>query len=135
MPKLSVWAVRLSLLYLVAGAALGGVLLAGKAVGLPPWLWALRPAHVEALLFGFVVQFAFGVAYWILPRTPSRASGRPVLLALVLLNAGVGLVVIAVLLGPVAFVLMGRVCEAAAVAAFAVHVWPRVRAVRAPGGA
>ena len=137
MPTLSTWAVRASLLYLVAGTTLGAALMAGKAVALPPGLWALRPLHVEALLFGFVVQLVFGVAYWILPRLPgekARPSGRPVALALGLLNAGVWLVAVAPLSPWGGAVVAGRGCEAAACGVFARHVWPRVRAARAHGG-
>lgn len=129
MPKLSVIAVRLALVHLAAGSVLGSVLLAGKAVPVPAWPWLLRPAHVEALLFGFMVQLVVGVAFWILPRTASRSSGRPVALALVLLNAGVVLAGGALVWGGGPAVL-GRVCEAGALAAFAFHIWPRVRAAR-----
>lgn len=131
MPTLSVWAVRLALLHVVVGTGLGGLLLVSKAVALPPWLWALRAAHVEMLLIGFVVQLVVGVGFWILPRAPARASGRPVARAVVLLNVGV------VLVAGAAFVPfgselagIGRVCEAIAVVVFAGHVWPRVRSVR-----
>lgn len=134
MPKLSVIAIRLALVYFAAGTALGALLLAGKAVALPPGLWALRPAHVEALLFGFVVQLAFGVAYWILPKTRGQTSERPVVLALVLLNAGVVLVAVAAV-SVYGLAVAGRVCEAAAVVAFATHLWPRVRpAASRPSG-
>lgn len=136
MPKLSAWAVRLAFCYLVGGATLGSLLLAGKAVALPAGLWALRPLHVEALLFGFVVQLVFGVAYWILPRLPgqtARPGGRPVGLALALLNAGVGLVAAAAV-GPWGgLAVAGRACEAAACGVFAAHAWPRVRAARGHG--
>lgn len=128
MPRLSVIAVRLSLAYFVAGTTLGALLLAGKAVPVPPWLWTLRPAHVEALLFGFVVQLVVGVGFWILPRTPARASERPVALAVVLLNAGIVAVSASMLWDGLA--VAGRVCEAGAIVAFAYHVWPRVRAAR-----
>jgi cbb3-type cytochrome oxidase subunit 1 len=141
MPKLSAWAARAALLYFAGGTALGALLLAGKAAALPspvvseaePWLWALRPLHVEALLFGFVVQLVFGVAFWILPRTPVRPSGRPVGLALVLLNAGVWLVAAAVSAGVEGLAVAGRGCEAAACGIFAHHAWPRVRATRRHG--
>ncbi len=126
-------AIRLALLHVAGGTMLGGVLLAGKAVTLPPGLWALRPLHVEMLLFGFVVQLVVGVAFWILPRTPRRADPRPPALTLVLLNAGVGLVGLSFVAGSLA--VAGRVCEGAGVAVFAVHLWPRVRAAReSPGG-
>lgn len=127
MPSLSVWAVRLALVHLVVGTTIGAVLLAAKAVALPPGLWALRALHVEALLVGFAVQLAVGVAYWILPRVRRADGARPerrrqpmALVAVVLLNAGV-------LLVGGGLGVAGRVCEAVGAAAFAVHVWPRVR--------
>lgn len=135
MPTLSVWAVRLALFHLAAGAVVGSALLAAKAVALPPSLWALRAWHVEALLVGFAVQLAVGVAYWILPRVRPSEKPRPerlrrplAVLAVVLLNVGV-------LLVGGGLGVAGRACEAAGAAAFAVHVWPRVRAATAPRSA
>ena len=95
---------------------------------MPPWLWLLRPAHVEGLLFGFMVQFVMGVGYWMLPRAPARVGTRGMAGALTLLNAGV-LLACAGAWMPVAAV-AGRGGEAAAVALFAAHVWPRVRAAK-----
>ena len=95
MQKLSVWAVRLSLVYFALGAVLGALLLAAKAVALPPGLWLLRPAHVEALLFGFMVQFVMGVGYWILPRVPAPWGEVLMTAALAFLNAGVWAVALA----------------------------------------
>jgi hypothetical protein len=136
MPKLSAWLVRAALAHFAAWGAIGGLLLASKAVALPGWLWLLRPAHVDGLLVGFVVQLAFGVALWILPKAPLRSGAPPAAMAGVLLNAGVGLVALGgVLPGLAALAGAGRIAEAAAVAAFAVHVWPRVRAARGAGRA
>ncbi len=128
MPELSVWAVRISLVHFVVAALVGALLLAGKAVALPAWLWLLRPAHVEALLFGFMVQFVMGVGYWMLPRAAAPVGTRGMVAALVLLNAGVWLIAAAALLPEGA--LVGRLCETAAVLLFALHVWPRVRAAK-----
>lgn len=85
--------VRLALLHLLAGAALGVAILAERT-GLGPALaGGAVAAHVELLLVGWLVQLAMGVASWILPRGLSgrrtgRAEGRGLLLA-VLLNLGV----------------------------------------------
>ncbi len=131
MQKLSVWAVRLSLVYFALGASVGALLLAGKAVALPPWLWLLRAAHVEVLLFGFMVQLVMGVGYWILPRVPAPRGEPLMTAALAFLNAGVWTVALATALLPgTAWFLGGRLCEAAAVVLFAAHVWPRVRPAR-----
>lgn len=130
MPSLSVWLVRLALLYLSAGATLGGLLLVAKAWPFWARVWPLRPLHVEWLLFGWMVQLACGVAFWILPRTPARAGTRAVLLALVLLNAGLWVAGLAQIMGHPGCLLLGRTLEAGAVAAFACHLWPRARALR-----
>lgn len=128
MPKLSVWAIRAALIYFMAAALVGSVLLAGKAVMLPAALWVLRPFHVEALLFGFMVQLVIGVAFWMLPRAPVKVGERGIGWALVLLNAGVWLAAAGGMVpGGAGMLLAGRLCEVGAVALFAVHVWPRVR--------
>jgi hypothetical protein len=140
MPTLSRLFVRAALAYLALGFTLGGLLLAAKAWPLPGWTWRLLPAHVEFLLVGWTLQLALGVAFWILPRfaapgprgraapPPSRGDERPAWLAYVLLNAGVWAVGAAPWAGaPLA--LAGRSAELAGAAAFAVHAWPRVKAV------
>ncbi len=67
MPPLTVWLLRGSLTSLVGGSLLGAVLLAGApgAAALhPQW----RLAHLILLLFGWLVPFVLGTAYWMLPR-------------------------------------------------------------------
>ncbi len=131
MPRVSVWLVRLSLVHLALGATLGAVLLVGKGVAVPAWIWILRPLHVEILLFGFVIQLAFGVAWWILPRTPERMPTRLPWVAGLLLNAGlwtVGLVPLAGWPGEIS--LLARVLQAVALVAFARSIWPRIRSFR-----
>lgn len=144
MPPTSMWIVRLAIGYLVAGATIGGIILAGKAIALPSAMWLMRPFHIEFLLFGWMVQIAFGVATWILPRIASRYSMRPVIAAAVLLNAGIWMVggagVVPLILGsagssmPAAIgtwlMILGRLLETSAFALFAYHIWPRVRAFR-----
>ncbi len=73
MPPLSVWLLRGALLSLVAGSALGGWLLAWAplAGATHP---ALREAHFTLILFGWLLPFVFGTAYWMLPR---HAGGEP----------------------------------------------------------
>ncbi len=134
MPERSVWLIRAALVHLVLGFTVGAVLLVHKALPLATGLWALRPLHVELLLFGFVVQLAVGVALWILPR-PTTARPEAVGWGVAaLLNGGVGLAGLGGVLGLGAVVLLGRVAEAGAVAVFAVEVWPRVREVRRSRG-
>jgi cbb3-type cytochrome oxidase subunit 1 len=135
MPRLSCWFIRTALLYLVAGFTVGAVLLFHKGVPLSPWMWRLLPAHIEFLLLGWTLQLALGVAFWILPRYlrgPGRGNETAAWLAFGLLNVGVLMVGLGWTLGlPSYLPLLGRIAEALAAIAFAVHAWPRVKALAA----
>ena len=78
-----------SLLYLATGITLGGVMLAARGLrgsGLP-FFWTT--IHVHLLLVGFMLQFVFGVAYWMFPRNPKGwYTDRAAALTFWLLNAG-----------------------------------------------
>jgi hypothetical protein len=129
-PRLTVWAVRASLLYLAAGFTLGALLLAHKGIPIHPGLWRLLPAHVECLLVGWTVQLGMGVAFWILPRFAGGASrGNEALAwcAVGLVNLGVVAVVLSGAVGAASPALLGRVAEAGGAVAFALHAWGRVR--------
>jgi cbb3-type cytochrome oxidase subunit 1 len=131
MPNLSVWCIRIALLYLGVGFTLGTLLLSASGFGLPLTVPRLRPLHAEILSIGWMVQLAFGVAYWILPRLPgNRPRGREQLawLSLTLLNAGVLAVGLGqVLNAPTGVLVRGRTAEALALLAFALHAWLRAR--------
>ncbi len=133
MPRLSRWFIRSALLYLALGFTLGGLMLSNKGAPLSPLLWRLLPAHIECLLMGWTVQLMMGVAFWILPRFQGRRGNEtPAWAAFFLLNAGVllaGFGPTLALSGGV--ITVGRMAEAAAVAAFAIHAWPRIK----PAGA
>lgn len=135
MPTLSVWCVRMALLYLGLGFTLGALMLSSTAIGFAPSILRLRPLHAEILMLGWMAQLAFGVAYWILPRLPggrTRGSEPLAWLSLILLNVGI----LAVGLGqtfnaPTTISVLGRVAEALAVCAFAMQAWPRARSYTA----
>jgi hypothetical protein len=129
MPRLSAWFVRAALIYLAVGFTFGMLLLWNKGVPISPYIWQLLPAHIEFLLIGWTVQLALGVAFWILPRWQTqRGDVRPAWAAFFLLNLGIWCVVLTPWLGLPYWVLsLGRICEAAAAGAFALHAWPRVK--------
>lgn len=105
MPRISQLMIRTALLHLALGTTIGGLLLAEKGLRLWPWLWVLRPGHVQILLVGWVVQLACGVAVWILPRLNAagdRGSMTPVWIAYAALNGGVALAALHQPLGRVA---------------------------------
>jgi len=131
MPRLSIWAVRLSLLYLLFGFTLGALMLANKGVPFAPWVWSLLPAHIDILLFGFVIQLAIGMAYWILPRYRGGSRGNETVLWITvgLLNLGIWTVTFIGLLNlPGQWLAIGRLLEGIAAALFAFQVWKRIRA-------
>lgn len=100
--------------------------------------WPVLHAHL--LLVGFLLLLIFGVAFWMFPKVAGQRAGREVgWVAFALLNAGLLLRVLAEPLsdhgrgGAVWDVLLGvsAVLPALAALAFAVAIWPRVRAVTA----
>jgi len=148
MDPVSVRLVRASLLWLVAGFTLGALMLSDALV---PGDWRLwfAPTHGHILFVGWFLQFAVGVAYWLLPRkrTPERPFGyheRPAFAAFGLLNAGL---LLRVLAEPpdrvgnggdlVDWVLaVSAILQLAAIIIVASQIWPRVvprRQLRTPG--
>ncbi|MFT4040796.1 MAG: hypothetical protein QM692_21625 [Thermomicrobiales bacterium] len=129
---------RASLCWLAAGAVVGGLMLLDGA--LPgAWVVWLTPGHAHMLVVGWFLQFALGVAYWLLPRkrTPTQPLGYDERLgaaAMLALNAGLLLRVVAepitrmgrgnaatsVALGVVALLQVG------AILIFVMQLWPRV---------
>jgi len=144
MPRLSVWFVRCALAYLALGFTFGALLLFEKGVPVYPALLRLLPAHIEFVLFGWTVQLAMGIAFWILPRfgdgamrgqrtrvVGTRGNEKVAWLAFGLLNAGIWLAGMGAALdmAPV-LPLLGRACEAMAAVAFMVHAWPRIKPMK-----
>lgn len=116
---------------LLAGVTLGALVLSAKG-GFASLAWSggLLAAHAEVILVGWTIQFVLGVAFWILPRfrtEPARGDERPVWLAYGLINAGVAAAVLARWTGG-GVLPLARGAELAAVALFAWHAWPRVKA-------
>jgi hypothetical protein len=130
MPRLSAWSVRLAMLYLLLGFTFGALMLANKGIPFADWLWRLLPAHMDILLFGFVIQLAIGFAFWILPRYRggSRGNENVVWVAVVLLNLGIWTITIA---GSFNFsglwMVTGRVLEGVAAILFVFQIWKRIR--------
>jgi hypothetical protein len=94
---------------------------------------ATPAAHIEFLLFGWTLQLVMGVGFWIFPRfRGSRGNEQPAWLAFGLLNAGVWLAGLGPILAtPALILLLGRLAEVGAVAAFAAHTRSRLKP---PGG-
>ena len=143
MPRLSRWFIRASLVYLTIGFTLGGLILAAKGGGVDMSVWTWLPEHIVILLFGWLVQLSLGVAYWILPRVhlTDRGRQRVAWLSFIASQTGIGLTLLSLLrlwIPTIGGLLpLGLIWLVVAVAAFAVHAWPRIHAaiIRAQEGA
>ncbi|MDO8666796.1 MAG: hypothetical protein Q7J79_09310 [Gemmatimonadales bacterium] len=137
MPVLTRWFLKAALLYLVAALITGVLVVLPSAVQASPWVGALTPVYFHLLMVGWVTQMIFGVAYWMFPRrkTPALVGPEwPGWLAFGALNAGLVLRAVAepVVAGPRAPVMgallaVSAALQLAAVAVFAVGLWPRVK--------
>jgi hypothetical protein len=130
MPRLSVYFIRASLIYLAVGFTFGGLLLANKGVLISPLIWMLLPIHIEFLFMGWLVQLALGVAFWILPRFtkgPPRGNETMIWLALIFINAGILSITLSTVFNIAWFVLIGRMFEIVSILVFLLATWRRVR--------
>ncbi|MCC6298734.1 MAG: hypothetical protein IT314_05520 [Anaerolineales bacterium] len=128
MPRLSVWFVRASFLYLLIGLFIGGLILAEKGIMFHAPVWNLLPLHMDFLLTGWLIQLAMGVAFWIIPRFSHASPRGPegwVWLSFGLLNAGILIAALQYWFSSV--VLIGRVAEVAAGILFVVGSWRRIK--------
>jgi len=130
--------VRASLAWLLVGFTLGGLMLTDRVVPGDWRMWA-TPTHGHILFVGWFVQFAIGIAYWLLPRrrTPERPLGygeRAAILAAVGLNVGLLARVVAEPAARTgrdggwtqAGLAASALLQVAAVAVFVAQLWPRV---------
>ena len=127
MPRLSAWALRAALLYLLAGFTLGALMLADKGAPFWPAVWQVLPVHIEFLLVGWLVQLAMGVAYWILPRLRGGSRGNETLAVIAVISLNLGVLLAAFQGLAPAWLLAGRGCEALAGVLFILHAWRRIR--------
>ena len=130
MPKLSVYLMRASLIYLLLGFSLGGLLLANKGLMISVMIWSLLPLHIEFAFVGWMLQLAMGVAFWILPRHPKgppRGEERLSWVALFSVNAGILCVIVDHFLKTSALTPIGRAAEMLGLMAFVLGNWRRIK--------
>lgn len=130
MPTVSVRLLRLSLIALLAGAAIGAWLLAVEPWD-SGWLPRLQAAHIHLMLFGWLMPFVIGTAYWILPRH-ARADERG---SVPIATGATWLIGAGVVLGPAGALAAipgleraGLACTLLGGALFVRLLWPRVKA-------
>ncbi len=130
MPKLTVWYLRAAFVHLTLGVTFGALMLSAKALPAWGWAWAWFPSHIELMAYGWMMQFALGIAFWALPRylkPPKRGDERPAWGAWALINLGVVLLAYGPVLGLDWARSAGGAAEALAVILFALYVWPRIK--------
>lgn len=134
MPVQSIWMIRISLGYLLIITAMGSLLLVHKVIEIHPMMWVLLPAHYEMAIWGWMVQFVLGTAYWIFPRylnLTSRGSEPIAWMVVVLLNVGIFLFVIENLLQiSQLFKVSGRLIIISSIGFFVSVIWKRVVSYR-----
>ena len=129
--------IKASLVWLCVGVVVGLVM------AVRPQLTVYRPAHLHALLLGFVAMMIFGVAYHVIPRFAGHVLVYPRLATAHLIAANVGLA--AMVCGFVARISgeqllafggallgVGGLISSAGAVAFAVNIWRTMDAGRIP---
>ncbi len=129
MPRLSVWMIRAALVEFGVGVTSGSLLLWNKGLPFAGAIWRLLPIHLELVLFGWILQLALGVAFWILPRFTGAArfgSVRWAWIGFGLLQTGI-LAVALGSLGSDGLIALGRLLEVGGAAVFVAQLYPRVK--------
>lgn len=129
MPVQSRWMIRLSFIYLMVGVTLGAVMLIHKAFPLHPAMWLILPVHIQLLIWGWIIQFTLGTAYWILPRYlkgASRGNEAFSWLIIITLNMGILLNLLSFILGIPLLGETGLILQTISVALFVLLHWQRV---------
>lgn len=130
MPKASIWMIRLSLIYLLVSVLIGGLILSHKAIDIHPMLWSLLPLHYELAIWGWLVQFVMGTAYWMFPKKLTGERRGPVLPAWIMVGLfNIGLILLAtstLISGTFVAPLIGRALIGISTILFAGLIWQRV---------
>lgn len=99
MDPVTVRMVRAALVWLLAGVSLGALMMSDRLL---PGSWRawFSPTHGHILFVGWFLQFAVGIAFWLLPRKrsdefPFGYRESVTMVAVVLLNGGLLLRVLA----------------------------------------
>lgn len=135
MPRLSVYFIRASSVYLLLGFTFGGLILSNKGIPFMPIAWALLPAHIDFMMLGWMTQLALGGAFWILPRFAGenpRGNELWSWMAFYLLNGGIALSVITPLWEFAGQVLVARIMQAVGLLAFVLGNWRRIYPLKFP---
>ncbi len=126
----SIWMIRLSLLYLLISASIGGLILSNIAISIHPMIWGLLPFHYELAVWGWFVQFVMGTSYWMFPKKMEgerRGAVIPAWIMIILFNFGLLILSTSTFNKIVVWsAFVGRSLMAIAVLIFIALIWQRV---------
>lgn len=138
MDRISIVMARAALAWLVLGVIVGALMLVDRVVP-GDWRAWMSPSHGHMLFVGWFLQFALGIAYWLLPRkrNPALPLGyreTPGLAAVAALNLGL---VCRVIAEPfertghasgltLALLVASAILQVVAVVLFVAQLWPRI---------
>ena len=138
MDPLSVRMVRAALIWLAIGFVLGALMLVDGMIAGRWRLW-FSPTHGHILFVGWFLQFAVGIAYWLLPRKrsdekPLGYSDRWALVAFLSLNLGLAARVIVeptermgyTFVGTDAMLVLSAILQVTAIGIVVTQLWGRV---------
>ena len=135
MKSISVTIIRIALVWLLVGTTTGTWMLLNRAGVVGAGIWIFRPSHIDTMLLGFMIQFALGVALWILPRARHAANRKPANdgWAAALFNVGLVLRIVASMSGPSAAsqssFYIGTGILAAGLGLLVWKLWPRIQSI------
>jgi len=133
-PLPSIWMIRLSLLYLLISVILGAILLTNKALVLYPSIWVILPIHYELVIWGWLVQFVMGTAYWMFPKYLKQVKRGSVTLAwlmIVTFNIGLYILILSLILRINGIIrISGRSLLMLSVIIFGLLMWRRIVSYR-----
>lgn len=129
MPTASIRFIRTAILHLALGVFLGALMLAARGQILGPQVLTLIPLHREMLLFGWLIQLALGVAWWMFPKFRSGAARGVDLLpqaGWVFLNTGIVLAGLGAVTTP-GLTPPGRILEVLGIVLVVGGLMPRIK--------
>lgn len=127
MPAQAIWMIRFSLLYLMVAVVIGGAIFIQKAINIHPAIWSLLPVHYEMAIWGWLVQFLMGTAYWMFPKhiVGTRRGSESLAWTMVLLF-NCGLILLAISTFVINTAIVGRVLIVISICQFVILMWQRV---------
>ncbi len=130
--------VKSSLVWMLAGFVIGGLMLVDRVVP-GDWRAWLQPTHGHMLFVGWFVQFAIGIAYWLLPRKrrpelPVGYRETPAFAGWAMLNVGLALRVAGEPMERVGdagafsmtILAFSAILQVGAIIVFILQLWPRI---------